>query len=69
MSIIKIISGTLFIFEIPPRDLFNLSDEISNLSEGALSPNDANGFDFSAIGKGYAIDKIAELLEKNGVNN
>ena len=51
------------------RDLFNLSDEISNLSEGAFSPNDANGFDFSAIGKGYAIDKIAELLEKNGVNN
>ncbi|MCH2329880.1 MAG: FAD:protein FMN transferase [Rhodobacterales bacterium] len=51
------------------RDLFNLSDEISNLSEGAFSPNDANGFDFSAIGKGYAIDKIAELMEKNGVNN
>ena len=51
------------------RDLFNLSDEISNLSEGAFSPNDANGFDFSAIGKGYAIDRIAELLEKNGVNN
>ena len=23
----------------------------------------------SAIGKGYAIDKIAELMEKNGVNN
>ncbi len=51
------------------RNLFNLSNEISNLSEGAFSPNDANGFDFSAIGKGYAIDKIAELLEKNGVNN
>ena len=51
------------------RDLFNLSNEISNLSEGAFSPNDANGFDFSAIGKGYAIDKIAELMEKNGVNN
>ena len=51
------------------RDLFNLSDEISNLSEGAFSPNDENGFDFSAIGKGYAIDRIAELLEKNGVNN
>ena len=51
------------------RNLFNLSDEISNLSEGAFSPNDANGFDFSAIGKGYAIDKIAELMEKNGVNN
>ncbi len=51
------------------RNLFNLSNVISNLSEGAFSPNDANGFDFSAIGKGYAIDKIAELLEKNGVNN
>ncbi len=51
------------------RNLFNLSNEISNLSEGAFSPNDANGFDFSAIGKGYAIDKIAELMEKNGVNN
>ena len=51
------------------RNLFNLSTEISNLSEGAFSPNDANGFDFSAIGKGYAIDKIAELMEKNGVNN
>ena len=51
------------------RNLFNLSNEISDLSEGAFSPNDANGFDFSAIGKGYAIDKIAELLEKNGVNN
>ena len=51
------------------RDLFNLSDEISNLSEGAFSPNDENGFDLSAIGKGYAIDRIAELLEKNGVNN
>ena len=51
------------------RNLFNLSNEISNLSEGAFSPNDANGFDFSAIGKGYAIDKIAELIEKNGVNN
>ena len=51
------------------RNLFNLSNEISNLSEGAFSPNDADGFDFSAIGKGYAIDKIAELIEKNGVNN
>lgn len=51
------------------RNLFNLSNEISNLSEGAFSPNDANGFDFSAIGKGYAIDKIAELMQKNGVNN
>ena len=51
------------------RNLFNLSNEISDLSEGAFSPNDANGFDFSAIGKGYAIDKIAELMEKNGVNN
>ena len=51
------------------RNLFNLSNEISNLSEGAFSPNDVNGFDFSAIGKGYAIDKIAELMEKNGVNN
>ena len=51
------------------RNLFNLSNEISNLSEGAFSPNDANGFDFSAIGKGYAIDKIAELMEKKGVNN
>ena len=51
------------------RNLFNLSNEISNLSEGAFSPNDATGFDFSAIGKGYAIDKIAELMEKNGVNN
>ena len=51
------------------RNLFNLSNEISNLSEGAFSPNDANGFGFSAIGKGYAIDKIAELIEKNGVNN
>ena len=51
------------------RNLFNLSNKISNLSEGAFSPNDANGFDFSAIGKGYAIDKIAELMEKNGVNN
>ena len=51
------------------RNLFNLSNEISDLSEGAFSPNDANGFDFSAIGKGYAIDKIAELIEKNGVNN
>ena len=51
------------------RNLFNLSNEISNLSVGAFSPNDANGFDFSAIGKGYAIDKIAELMEKNGVNN
>ena len=51
------------------RNLFNLSNEINNLSEGAFSPNDANGFDFSAIGKGYAIDKIAELMEKNGVNN
>ena len=51
------------------RNLFNLSNEISNLSEGAFSPNDANGFDFSAIGKGYAIDKIAELMEKNGVKN
>ena len=51
------------------RNLFNLSNKISNLSEGAFSPNDANGFDFSAIGKGYAIDKVAELMEKNGVNN
>ncbi len=51
------------------RNLFNLSNEISTLSEGAFSPNDEGGFDFSAIGKGYAIDKIAELIEKNGVKN
>ena len=43
--------------------------EISTLSGGAFLPKDNNGYDFSAIGKGYAIDKIAELVEQNGVNN
>tara|TARA_Y100000994_G_C15680841_1_gene437643 strand:- start:644 stop:1441 length:798 start_codon:yes stop_codon:yes gene_type:complete len=51
------------------KNLYETSLEISTLSDGAFSPKNNNGYDFSAIGKGYAIDKIAELLEQNGVNN
>ena len=51
------------------RNLYEISMEISALSGGAFLPQEKNGYDFSAIGKGYAIDKISELVEQNGVNN
>ena len=51
------------------RNLYDISMEISTSSKGAFLPKDNNGYDFSAIGKGYAIDKIAELVEQNGVSN
>ena len=47
------------------RNLYETSMEISVLSGGAFLPKDNNGYDFSAIGKGYAIDKIAELVERS----
>jgi len=51
------------------RNLYEISQKISTLSGGAFSPKNDNDYDFSAIGKGYAIDKIAELVEQNGANN
>jgi|TARA_B100002052_G_C15771993_1_gene547367 thiamine biosynthesis lipoprotein len=43
---------------------------IKSISMGAFDPEpEKEIYDFSAIGKGYAVDKIAELLMKNDIYN
>lgn len=45
-------------------------DKISVTSQNRiLKQNPGMTFNFSAIAKGYAVDLVAELLEKNGVEN
>lgn len=49
--------------------VLDLAMSISNLTGGAFNPYDKNGLDFSGIAKGYAIDKIGELFERNSIYN
>jgi len=53
--------------------LFERAETIEIISMGAFTPRPlvtgGQTYDFSAIGKGYAVDKIGEVLAKNGVSN
>ena len=49
--------------------VLNLANQIAQDSGGAFDPYDENGLDFSGIAKGYAIDRIGHLLEKNAIKN
>ena len=59
------------------NDLLNRAVKFFSITDGAFIPADENSeffnglfpWDFSAIGKGYAVDKIAELLVENGIVN
>lgn len=59
------------------NDLLKRADKFLFITDGAFHAADenvvfVNGYlpwDFSAIGKGYAVDKISELLVKNGIVN
>ena len=48
--------------------MLDLAMSISNLTGGAFNL-DKNGLDFSGIAKGYAIDKIIGLFERNSIYN
>lgn len=53
--------------------LFEKAEIIESMSMGAFTPRPlvtgGQTYDFSAIGKGYAVDKIGEVLVKNGISN
>ena len=77
--------GVKFIVSEEMADLFDRSNKISELSLNGFRPFkttelDLNSmkinkkinireYDFSAIAKGHAVDKIGELLAKNGIFN
>lgn len=46
-----------------------LAISISKWTDGAFDPYGKRGLDFSGIAKGYAVDQIGELLEKNSIYN
>ncbi len=53
--------------------LFERAKTIESISLGAFTPRPlvtgGQTYDFSAIGKGYAVDKIGEVLSENGIFN
>ena len=53
--------------------LFERAKKIEFMSMGAFTPRPlvigGQTYDFSAIGKGYAVDKVAEVLSNNGIFN
>jgi len=53
--------------------LFERAEIIESMSMGAFTPRPlvtgGQTYDFSAIGKGYAVDKIGQVLVKNGISN
>mgnify|MGYP001162608923 FL=1 len=53
--------------------LFERAEIIESMSMGAFTPRPlvtgGQTYDFSAIGKGYAVDKVGEVLVKNGISN
>ena len=59
------------------NDLLKRADKFNFITDGAFHAADENSeffngllpWDFSAIGKGYAVDKISELLAENGIVN
>jgi len=49
--------------------IYNLSLTISEKSKNAFNPLKENTLDFSAIAKGYAVDRVADLLTENQIDN
>ena len=61
--------------EVPSEELIaatkrHVGIEKISLIDGQLAKNDGKVYvDLSAIAKGFAVDKVAELLEQHGINN
>ena len=51
------------------ENVYNLAFVIAAQSKGTFHPISEEGLDYSGIAKGYAVDKVAELLEKNDIAN
>ena len=68
-EISKINSDQNIIWSDEFSKLHKKSEKIKELSDGAFKPEDDNGYDFSGIAKGYAIDMVAAVLENNGISN
>lgn len=51
------------------ENVYNLAFVVAAQSKGTFNPVSEEGLDYSAIAKGYAVDKVAELLEKNDIAN
>lgn len=51
------------------ENVYNLAFVVAAQSEGTFDPVSEEGLDYSGIAKGYAVDKVAELLEKNDIAN
>lgn len=51
------------------ENVYNLAFVVTAQSEGTFDPVSEEGLDYSGIAKGYAVDKVAELLEKNDIAN
>ena len=49
--------------------LYDLSLNVTKKSENAFNPIKNSELDFSAIAKGYAVDKVAEIMIRNGILN
>ena len=49
--------------------IYNLSLKISEKSNNTFDPLKENKLDFSAVAKGYAVDRVAYLLSKNQIYN
>ncbi|MDA0344493.1 MAG: FAD:protein FMN transferase [Proteobacteria bacterium] len=51
------------------ENVYNLAFVVAAQSKGTFDPVSEEGLDYSGIAKGYAVDKVAELLEKNDIAN
>ena len=51
------------------ENVYNLAFVIAAQSKGTFEPVSEEGLDYSGIAKGYAVDKVVEVLEKNDIAN
>ena len=51
------------------RYLYDLSLNLGKKSKNAFDPLQGGVLDFSAVAKGYAIDKVADIMQENGIDD
>ena len=51
------------------RYLYDISLNLSMKSKNAFDPLQGGVLDFSAVAKGYAVDKVADIMQKNKIND
>ena len=49
--------------------LYDLSLNLSEKSKNSFDPLQGGVLDFSAVAKGYAVDKVADIMQENGIND